>query len=47
MAGQKIPDVQTFQEVYASIEPGRAFRLIVKTTDGFVIQTSIRKPAEE
>jgi len=46
MAGQDVPDVETFQELYAQIEPGQAFRLMVRTPDGFVLPTSLRKPAD-
>jgi serine protease Do len=46
MAGQETPDVQTFREVYASIEPGQAFRLVIRSPEGFMGQTSLRKPAE-
>lgn len=46
MAGQEISDVQTFREVYAKLDPGQAFRLVVRSPDGFVAQTSIRKPSE-
>lgn len=46
MAGQQIPDVETFQSVYGEIQPGQAFRLLVRTQQGFVLQTSLRKPDE-
>jgi len=47
MAGQDVPDVETFQELYARIESGQAFRLMVRTPDGFVLPTSLRKPADD
>ena len=47
MAGQEIPNVQTFRDVYAEIDPGQAFRLVIKSPEGFVGQTSLRKPTEE
>jgi len=47
MAGQDVPDVDTFREVYAGIEPGQAFRLVIQSPEGFVGQTSLRKPTEE
>jgi len=45
MAGQEIPDLDTFIEVYQSIEPGQAFRVGVRNPDGFVFVTSLRRPA--
>jgi serine protease Do len=45
MAGQDIPDLDTFMEVYQSIEPGQAFRVGVRNPDGFVFVTSLRRPA--
>jgi serine protease Do len=47
MDGQPIADMETFQEVYAEIEPGQAFRVVVRLQQGFVNVTSLRKPAEE
>ncbi len=44
MAGKKITDVDTFQKVYAEIEPGQAFRVVVRSPQGFVDVTSLRKP---
>lgn len=44
MAGNPTPDVETFQEVYANIEPGQAFRVVVRLPQGFVDVTSLRKP---
>lgn len=44
MAGQPIPDVDTFREVYGEIESGRAFRVVVRLPQGFVNVTSLRKP---
>lgn len=44
MAGEKIPDLDTFMEVYQNIDPGQAFRLAVRNPDGFVFVTSLRKP---
>jgi serine protease Do len=37
--------VETFQEVYGEIEPGQAFRVVVRLPQGFVDVTSLRKPA--
>lgn len=47
MAGEEISDVQTFRAVYADINPGQAFRLVIQSPEGFVGQTSLRKPTEE
>jgi serine protease Do len=44
IAGQPVPDVETFQEVYAEIPEGRAFRVVVRLPQGFVDVTSLRKP---
>lgn len=44
MAGQKIPDLDTFRKVYQNIEPGTAFRMAVRNPDGYVFVTSLRKP---
>jgi serine protease Do len=44
MAGQDIPDLDTFMEVYQSVEPGQAFRVGVRNPDGFVFVTSLRRP---
>ncbi len=44
MAGKSIPDVETFQEVYAKIPAGEAFRVAVRLPQGFVDVTSLRKP---
>ena len=45
IAGQPVPDVETFQEVYAEISPGQAFRVVVRLPQGFVDVTSLRKPS--
>jgi serine protease Do len=45
IAGQPVPDVETFQEVYGEIPPGQAFRVVVRLPQGFVDVTSLRKPA--
>jgi serine protease Do len=45
IAGQPVPDVETFQEVYAGIAPGQAFRVLVRLPQGFVDVTSLRKPS--
>lgn len=47
MAGQEIPDLDTFVEVYKSIQPGNAFRLAVRNPDGFVFVTSLRRPESD
>lgn len=44
IAGQKTPDVETFQQVYGEVEPGEAFRVVVRMPQGFVDVTSLRKP---
>lgn len=44
VAGQKIPDLDTFQKVYQNLEPGNAFRMAVRNPDGYVFVTSLRKP---
>jgi len=46
MAGEQISDMETFMEVYRSVEPGGAFRLAVRNPDGFVFVTSLRRPAD-
>jgi serine protease Do len=45
MAGQEVPDVETFRTLYGEMEPGQAFRLMVRTPNGFVLPTSLRKPS--
>jgi serine protease Do len=45
IAGQPVPDVETFRAVYGEIEPGNAFRVVVRSPQGFVNVTSLRKPA--
>jgi len=45
IAGQPVPDVETFREVYAEIPSGEAFRVVVRSPQGFVNVTSLRKPA--
>jgi serine protease Do len=45
MAGEKIEDMDTFMDVYGSVEPGEAFRVAVRNPDGFVFVTSLRRPA--
>lgn len=44
--GQRIPNVETFQQVYAKIPPGEAFRVLVRSPQGFVNVTSLRKPSD-
>ena len=46
MAGQEVPDMETFRTLYGQIEPGQAFRLMVRTPNGFVLPTSLRKPTD-
>jgi serine protease Do len=46
MAGQEIPDMDAFVEVYNQISSGEAFRLAVRNPDGFVFVTSLRKPSD-
>lgn len=46
VAGQEITNVEDFQSVYAEIEPGRAFRVIIRSPQGFMGQTSLRKPKQ-
>jgi len=45
MDGEKISDMDSFMEVYRSIEPGNAFRVGVRNPDGFVFVTSLRRPS--
>ena len=44
VAGTPTPDVETFQEVYAQIPAGKAFRVVVRLRQGFMNVTSLRKP---
>ena len=44
VAGQPVPDVETFQQVYGQIPAGEAFRVVVRLPQGFVDVTSLRKP---
>ncbi len=44
IAGQRVPDVETFQTVYGKIPAGKAFRVVVRSPRGFVDVTSLRKP---
>lgn len=44
VAGVQVPDVDTFRQVYSKIDPGQAFRVVVRHPQGFVNVTSIRKP---
>jgi serine protease Do len=46
MAGQEIQDVEDFQSTYAEIPEGRAFRLMVRSPEGAVFLTSLRKPGD-
>jgi serine protease Do len=45
IAGQPVPDVETFRAVYGEIQPGQAFRVVVRSPQGFVDVTSLRKPS--
>ncbi|MFB6248095.1 MAG: Do family serine endopeptidase [Salinibacter sp.] len=45
IAGQPVPDVETFQQVYGKIPAGEAFRVVVRLPQGFVDVTSLRKPS--
>ncbi len=45
MDGEKISDMDTFMEVYRSIEPGDDFRVGVRNPDGYVFVTSLRRPS--
>ncbi len=45
--GQRIPDVETFRQVYGEIPSGEAFRVVVRSPQGFVDVTSLRKPAND
>lgn len=45
MAGEKIEDMDTFMNVYGSVEPGDDFRVAVRNPDGFVFVTSLRRPS--
>jgi serine protease Do len=44
--GQAIEDVAEFQDIYASLESGQSFRVVVRTPDGLAYVTSLTKPAE-
>ncbi|MFB6230101.1 MAG: trypsin-like peptidase domain-containing protein [Salinibacter sp.] len=44
MAGEKIPNMEAFRQTYSKIEPGQAFRLVIRSPEGFMTQTSLRKP---
>jgi len=44
-AGRRTPDLDTFRQVYAELEPGQAFRVVVRSPQGFVDVTSLRKPS--
>lgn len=44
IAGKRVPDVETFQQVYSKIPAGKAFRVVVRLPQGFVDVTSLRKP---
>lgn len=46
IAGEQVADVDEFRSVYGGIEPGQAFRVIIRSPQGFVGQTSLRKPEE-
>lgn len=46
MAGREISDMETFKNVYADIPEGRAFRLMVRSPEGAVFLTSLRKPGD-
>lgn len=46
IAGKPVPDVETFQDVYAELPEGKAFRVVVRLREGFVDVTSLRKPAD-
>ena len=43
-ANEPVPDVSTFREIYAGLEPGQAFRVVVRSPEGFAWSTSLRKP---
>jgi len=45
IAGQPVPDVETFREVYGKIQSGQDFRVVVRSPQGFVDVTSLRKPS--
>lgn len=45
IAGQPVPDVDTFREVYGKIPAGEAFRVVVRNPQGFMNVTSLRKPS--
>ena len=44
VAGQRIADLEAFQRIYAEIPEGKAFRLMVRSPEGSVFLTSLRKP---
>jgi serine protease Do len=43
--GEPTPDVETFEQVYANIEEGQAFRVVAQTPDGMAFVSSLRKPS--
>lgn len=46
VAGRSIEDVSEFQEIYAGLDAGQAFRVVVRTPDGLAYVTSLTKPEE-
>jgi len=44
--GRSIADVGEFQDVYATLESGESFRVVVRTPDGLAYVTSLTKPSE-
>jgi serine protease Do len=47
MAGREVADVETFERLYGQLDPGEAFRVVVRSPEGMVFVTSLRKPTGE
>jgi serine protease Do len=47
MAGQTVEDGEALRRIYSEIPAGEAFRLVVRTPQGFVTTTALRKPSAE
>jgi len=43
-ADERVSDVSTFREIYAGLDAGQAFRIVVQSPQGFAWSTSLRKP---
>jgi serine protease Do len=47
MAGQTVEDGEALRQIYSEIPAGEAFRVVVRTPQGFVTTTALRKPSGE